>query len=93
MSHEVTIPLLPCACLDDIVAFYEVLGFHTTYRQRKVYRAEVAMVLDDPATAAEILARVDNMKVSINRVELSPEAATRAAAAFETAADLVTALP
>ena len=35
MSHEVTAPLLPCAPLDEIVGFYEVLGFHTTYRQRK----------------------------------------------------------
>jgi hypothetical protein len=35
MSNEVTVPLLPCACLDDMVAFYEVLGFRTTYRQRK----------------------------------------------------------
>jgi len=30
-SHEVTVPLLPCAALDDVVAFYEVLGFHPTY--------------------------------------------------------------
>jgi catechol 2,3-dioxygenase-like lactoylglutathione lyase family enzyme len=35
MSHEVTVPLLPCASLDDTVAFYEVLGFRATYRQRK----------------------------------------------------------
>jgi len=35
MSHEVTVPLLPCASLDDTVTFYEVLGFDTTYRQRK----------------------------------------------------------
>ncbi|GAA3960126.1 bleomycin resistance protein [Actinoplanes auranticolor] len=35
MSNEVTVPLLPCASLDDMVAFYEVLGFRTTYRQRK----------------------------------------------------------
>jgi hypothetical protein len=35
MSHELTVPLLPCANIDDIVAFYEVLGFATTYRQRK----------------------------------------------------------
>jgi catechol 2,3-dioxygenase-like lactoylglutathione lyase family enzyme len=35
MSNEVTVPLLPCASIDDTVAFYEVLGFHSTYRQRK----------------------------------------------------------
>ncbi|OJF10993.1 VOC family protein [Couchioplanes caeruleus] len=35
MADEVTVPLLPCASLDDIVAFYEVLGFRTTHRQRK----------------------------------------------------------
>ncbi|WP_229070138.1 VOC family protein [Actinoplanes sp. DH11] len=35
MSNEVTIPLLPCASIDDIIAFYEVLGFRTTYQQRK----------------------------------------------------------
>ncbi|MET8121037.1 VOC family protein [Micromonospora sp. NPDC005291] len=35
MTNEVTVPLLPCASIDDIVAFYEVLGFHTTVKQRK----------------------------------------------------------
>ncbi|KKK05206.1 hypothetical protein [Micromonospora sp. HK10] len=35
MANEVTVPLLPCASIDDIVAFYEVLGFRTTYQQRK----------------------------------------------------------
>lgn len=35
MTNEVTVPLLPCASIDDIVAFYEVLGFRTTYKQRK----------------------------------------------------------
>ncbi|MFG2050023.1 VOC family protein [Micromonospora sp. NPDC048935] len=35
MTNEVTVPLLPCASIDDIVTFYEVLGFHTTYQQRK----------------------------------------------------------
>ena len=35
MSNEVTVPLLPCAVLDDMIAFYEVLGFETTYRQQK----------------------------------------------------------
>ncbi|MFI7545488.1 bleomycin resistance protein [Actinoplanes sp. NPDC049599] len=35
MSHEVTVPLLPCSSLDDTVAFYQVLGFAPTYRQRR----------------------------------------------------------
>jgi hypothetical protein len=35
MTNEVTVPLLPCASIDDIAAFYEVLGFRTTHRQRK----------------------------------------------------------
>jgi hypothetical protein len=26
MTNEVTVPLLPCASIDDIVTFYEVLG-------------------------------------------------------------------
>jgi hypothetical protein len=37
MTNEVTVPLLPCASIDDIEAFYGVLGFSTTYRQRKPY--------------------------------------------------------
>jgi hypothetical protein len=49
------------------------------------YRAEVAMALHDPATAAETLARLD-------RVVLSPAEARRAAAALEAAADVTTAL-
>ena len=31
--RAVTIPLLPCADIDEAVAFYEVLGFRRTYRQ------------------------------------------------------------
>jgi hypothetical protein len=37
MTNEVTVPLLPCASIDDIEAFYRVLGFRTTYIQRKPY--------------------------------------------------------
>ena len=37
MTNEVTVPLLPCASIDDILTFYGVLGFSTTYRQRKPY--------------------------------------------------------
>jgi hypothetical protein len=35
MTNEVTVPLLPCPSIDDIVTFYGVLGFRTTYKQRK----------------------------------------------------------
>ncbi len=35
MANEVTVPLLPCASIDDIIDFYAVLGFRTTYKQRK----------------------------------------------------------
>ena len=35
MTNEVTVPLLPCASIDDIIGFYEVLGFTTTYKQRR----------------------------------------------------------
>jgi hypothetical protein len=35
MTNEVTVPLLPCPSIDDIVTFYRVLGFRTTYQQRK----------------------------------------------------------
>ncbi len=35
MTNEVTVPLLPCASIDDVAAFYEVLGFRVTHRQRK----------------------------------------------------------
>ena len=37
MTNEVTVPLLPCPSIDDIVTFYGVLGFRTTYKQRKPY--------------------------------------------------------
>ncbi|GIF00103.1 hypothetical protein Ari01nite_75670 [Paractinoplanes rishiriensis] len=37
MANEVTVPLLPCASIGDIVTFYGVLGFRTTYKQRKPY--------------------------------------------------------
>ncbi|MEV4702234.1 VOC family protein [Actinoplanes sp. NPDC049316] len=35
MTNEVTVPLLPCASIDDIENFYVVLGFSTTYKQRR----------------------------------------------------------
>jgi hypothetical protein len=35
MTNEIAVPLLPCASIDDIAAFYGVLGFRTTYTQRK----------------------------------------------------------
>jgi len=47
-----------------------------------VYRAEVALVLDDPATAAEMLSRA-------RTVPLTADETIRAASAFENAADLL----
>ncbi|WP_306203703.1 VOC family protein [Actinoplanes sp. RD1] len=35
MANEMIVPLLPCASIDDIVTFYGVLGFSTTYVQRR----------------------------------------------------------
>ncbi|MFD5830407.1 hypothetical protein [Lentzea sp. NPDC060358] len=35
MANELTIPLLPCVDIDEMAAFYEMLGFSTTYRQTK----------------------------------------------------------
>ena len=34
MTDEVTIPCLPCVSLEETFAFYEMLGFEITYRQR-----------------------------------------------------------
>jgi len=61
---------------DDPVAQVEALA----------YRAELAVVLNDPETAAEMLARIDG-------VVLTGDEAARAAAAFENAADVAAALP
>lgn len=33
--NEITIPLLPCASIDDMVEFYTALGFELTYRQAR----------------------------------------------------------
>ncbi len=35
MADEVTVPLLPCASIDDIAEFYRALGFERTYRQTR----------------------------------------------------------
>ena len=32
---ERTIPILPCRSIDDVLAFYEALGFEVTYRQER----------------------------------------------------------
>lgn len=39
MSNPRTIPLLPCADIDEIEPFFAALGFHTTYRQLRPYAA------------------------------------------------------
>jgi hypothetical protein len=33
VANEVTIPLLPCASIDEVAEFYVMLGFTLTYRQ------------------------------------------------------------
>lgn len=35
MADEVTIPLLPCRSIDDVLDFYRALGFDVTYQQAK----------------------------------------------------------
>jgi len=60
---------------DDPVTHVEVL----------VYRAELAMVLQDPETATEMLARVEHVALTADQI-------ARAAPAFEIAADLAAAL-
>jgi hypothetical protein len=35
MADEMTVPLLPCRSIDDIAAFYGLLGFRSTYRQQR----------------------------------------------------------
>ncbi|NUR89841.1 MAG: glyoxalase [Nonomuraea sp.] len=35
--NETTVPLMPCASVEETVAFYEALGFRTTYKQSKPY--------------------------------------------------------
>ncbi|QUH03699.1 glyoxalase [Saccharopolyspora erythraea] len=36
-KNETTIPVLPCASLEDTLDFYEMLGFEVTYKQKKPY--------------------------------------------------------
>ena len=33
MANEITVPLLPCRSIDEIVDFYTMLGFTRTYYQ------------------------------------------------------------
>ncbi|MEU6059066.1 glyoxalase [Streptomyces sp. NPDC047097] len=35
--NEVTVPLMPCASVEEHLEFYEMLGFEATYRQTKPY--------------------------------------------------------
>lgn len=37
MAHEITVPLLPCGSIDEIVEFYTMLGFTRTYYQVRPY--------------------------------------------------------
>ena len=35
VASAITIPILPCADLEDSISFYEALGFNWTYRQQR----------------------------------------------------------
>ncbi|GAA1584308.1 hypothetical protein GCM10009678_78710 [Actinomadura kijaniata] len=35
--NETTMPLMPCASMEETLAFYEALGFEVTYKQKKPY--------------------------------------------------------
>ena len=35
MASAITIPILPCADLDESISFYEAVGFNRTYRQQR----------------------------------------------------------
>jgi hypothetical protein len=37
MANELTVPLLPCRSIDEIVEFYAMLGFTQTYYQKQPY--------------------------------------------------------
>jgi hypothetical protein len=37
MANEITVPLLPCRSIDEIVEFYTMLGFDRTYYQLRPY--------------------------------------------------------
>ena len=39
MARPQTVPLLPCADIDEIEPFFAALGFQTTYRQHRPYAA------------------------------------------------------
>ena len=35
MANEVTVPLLPCHSINEVLAFYKALEFEVTYHQEK----------------------------------------------------------
>ncbi|GAA3150081.1 hypothetical protein GCM10010466_46460 [Planomonospora alba] len=37
LANETTVPLMPCASVEETSAFYEALGFEVTYRQSRPY--------------------------------------------------------
>ena len=46
MTGERTVPLLPCASIDEVEDFYTALGFERTYRQLRP-NPHVVLELDD----------------------------------------------
>ena len=52
MANEVTVPLLPCASIDEIVEFYELLGFRRTFGGRPGRQLDPPTALSWPAELA-----------------------------------------
>ena len=53
MANETTTPPLPCAAIDDVVPFYEALGFRTKYRQKRP-NGHAIVVSDDIGRADDL---------------------------------------
>lgn len=74
MANEVTIPLLPCASIDEVAEFYVMLGFTVTYRQHRpnaylsVRREEINLHFfgipgyDPSASYSSCLVQVDDLR-------------------------------
>lgn len=52
----VTIPLLPCADIDEAVSFYEALGFRRTYRQVRPNPYAVVELGESASISSELMA-------------------------------------
>ena len=78
MANEVTVPLLPCRSIDEIVAFYCVLGFSRMTRPRKRKNADnlTGFAVIDPggswirvtAANAELATRADDRATATDAI-------------------------